>query len=249
MKEILIGKNIFKSFNNEKKKITILKDVNLTVESGEFLCIMGPSGSGKSTLLYSISGMDPIDQVEIIFDDKNLGFLNDSQISEIRRTKMGFVFQNPTMLKNLNLIDNICLPAMKNKNVKREEVIKKAKKLMDTVGLSGLEKREITEVSGGQLQRASICRALINDPVIIFGDEPTGSLNSKSTEEIINLLTKINSIGTTIMLVTHDPKVAKSCHRLVFMKDGKLVDEIKLLEFPEDKRLNIILNKMKELDI
>ncbi|MDO5026921.1 MAG: ABC transporter ATP-binding protein [Tissierellia bacterium] len=246
MGAILTGKGIFKAFEGD---VQVLKDVNITIEEGEFLVVMGPSGSGKSTLLYALSGMDTIDQGQVIFDGMDITVLKDQMLSNIRRSKMGFIFQNSSLLKNLNLIDNIILPGTYDKKIKRHDLISKGKNLMEEVGLKGLENREISQVSGGQLQRASICRALINDPLIIFGDEPTGALNSKNTDEIIKLLSQINSQGTTIMLVSHDPKVAKNSHRVVFMKDGKLVDEIKLLGLGEDERQRLILKKMDELDI
>ncbi|CDZ75634.1 ABC transporter, ATP-binding protein [Peptoniphilus sp. ING2-D1G] len=249
MKHILIGKNIFKSFDNEEKKVSVLNDVNIAIESGEFLTVMGPSGSGKSTLLYSVSGMDSIDSGQVLFCGTDLSTLKDDEMSEIRRSKMGFIFQHPTMLKNLNIIDNITLPAMKGENSKKEEIIDKAKTIMKRIGISELENREISKVSGGQLQRASICRALITDPLIIFGDEPTGALNSKNTEEIIKILKDINSSGTTIMLVTHDPKVAKISHRVLFMKDGQIADEAEFLGKSDDEREQILLEKMRELNI
>lgn len=249
MKKILIGENIFKSLEQDKTSVTLLKNINLSVEKGEFLSIMGPSGSGKSTLLYALSGMDSVSRGQVIFNGKQLHAMNDFELSEIRRKEMGFIFQNATMLKSLNLIDNICLPAMKDSYRKKEDILHRAKYLMQTVGLSGLEKRAVTEVSGGQLQRASLCRALINDPLILFGDEPTGSLNSKTTDEIIDLLSRINRSGTSILLVTHDLKVAKSSHRVIFIKDGQLVDELQLLGLSDRQKQTRILEKMQILDV
>lgn len=246
MEEIIIGKNINKSY---EKNTLVLNNINISIKYGEFVVVMGPSGSGKSTLLYSLSTMDSIDQGQIIFDNQDISQVDDDNLAKIRRSKMGFVFQDPSFLKNLNIIDNILLPAMNDKSRKKEDLIKKAKDLMEKFGLKGLEEREINKVSGGQLQRASICRALINDPIIIFGDEPTGALNSKNTEEVIELLNKINASKTTIMLVSHDPKVAQKSHRVIFMKDGQLVDQIKLLDLEDLEKQKLIQDKMNQLDI
>ncbi|MDO5028593.1 MAG: ABC transporter ATP-binding protein [Bacillota bacterium] len=246
MEEIITGKNIFKSYEENS---LVLKDINISIKKGEFLVVMGPSGSGKSTLLYALSTMDTIDQGQIIFADENISDLDEEALATIRRKQMGFVFQNPSFLKNLNIIDNIILPALNDKSIKKADLRKKAKNLLEKVGLQGLGQREISKVSGGQLQRASICRALINDPLIIFADEPTGSLNSKSTEEIIDLFNKINDQGTTIMLVSHDPKVALKSHRVVFMKDGSLVDQILLLGLKDQDKEKLLQEKMKVLDI
>jgi putative ABC transport system ATP-binding protein len=147
---------------------------------------------------------------------------------------MGFVFQQPTMLKNLNLLDNIILPVAHEGNRNITKFTQKAKALMKKTGIDGLESRDTTEVSGGQLQRAGICRALINAPEILFADEPTGALNSKSAEEIMGLLVEINKEGTAILLVTHDPKVAAMADKVMFMKDGNIVSELTLQKFRDD---------------
>ena len=138
---------------------------------------------------------------------------------------MGFVFQQPTLLKNLNLLDNIVLPAMRNGHKNGLPIAEKARMLMEKTGIAGLEERDITQASGGQLQRVGICRALMNDPQIIFGDEPTGALNSQASNEIMDLLAEIHHSGTTILLVTHDVKVAAKTSRVLFMVDGKIAGE------------------------
>jgi putative ABC transport system ATP-binding protein len=145
----------------------------------------------------------------------------------MRRTKMGFVFQQPTMLKNLNLLDNIILPAAQDRK-DRERAVQEAAGLMERTGIAGLEARDTTEVSGGQLQRAGICRALMNDPQVLFADEPTGALDSESADEVMGLLAEINQDGTAILLVTHDAKVAARADRVLFAKDGKIVSALPL---------------------
>ncbi|WP_419820775.1 ABC transporter ATP-binding protein [Anoxybacterium hadale] len=190
---------------------------------------MGQSGSGKSTL-FALSGMDELTSGSVKFGSTELSALSENALADIRRTKMGFVFQQPTMLRNLNLLDNIILPAA-NEGKRDTEKSQKAKALMKRTGIEELENRDITEVSGGQLQRASICRALMNAPEILFADEPTGALNSKSAEEIMGLLVDINKEGTAILLVTHDAKVAARAGRVLFMKDGNIVSELTLQKF------------------
>ena len=252
MKKIIIGDHITKSFGKGDEQRNVLDDVSVEINEGEFVAIMGPSGSGKSTLMFALSGMDEIDSGKVLFEDKDLSVMGENELSDIRRTKMGFVFQQPTMLKNLNIIDNIILPVMRD-NAKNAEVIsEKAKMLMKRVGIAELEKHDITQVSGGQLQRAGICRALMNNPKIIFGDEPTGALNSKSAQEIMNIFSEINADGTTVLLVTHDAKVAARTERILFIRDGKIVNEQKLAKHDGtdiDARIEKVTMKMIELGI
>lgn len=252
MKKIIIGEDIIKAYKEGSEKHTVLKQVSVEIAEKEFVAVMGPSGSGKSTLMFALSGMDSIDSGKVIFEDRDLSTLKDKELSEIRRTKMGFIFQQPTMLKNLNLLDNILLPSMRDHNKKVTEYSEKARVLMKKTGIAELEKRDITKVSGGQLQRAGICRALMNDPEIIFGDEPTGALNSKSAQEIMDILAKINADGTAILLVTHDAKIAAQTERIIFMSDGKVISELKLSKYNGkeiEARVNRITEKMREIGI
>jgi putative ABC transport system ATP-binding protein len=252
MKKIIIGENIVKSFGVGNEKQIVLDGVSAYINEGEFVSIMGPSGSGKSTLLYALSGMDSIDSGQVFFDGKDLSALSEKELSDLRRTKMGFIFQQPTFLKNLNILDNIILPSMRNKRKSAKEIIDKAKKLMKKVGIAGLENRDITQVSGGQLQRAGICRALMSDPKIIFGDEPTGALNSKSAQEIMDLISDINTEGTAVLLVTHDAKVAARTERIMFMLDGNIVSQLELQKFNGadlDGRIKKVTEKMQEIGI
>ncbi|ERK29970.1 ABC transporter ATP-binding protein [Clostridium intestinale] len=238
MNSIIIGKDIVKIFGKGNEEIKALNEVNVEIEKGEFVAVMGPSGSGKSTLLFALSGMDDITGGSVKFDDIELSKLRESALADIRKRKMGFVFQQPTMLKNLNLLDNIILPATYKGKKDSRKLTQKAKALMKKTGISGLESRDITEVSGGQLQRAGICRALMNEPDILFADEPTGALNSRSAEEIMELLVDIKKEGTAILLVTHDSKVAARADRILFTKDGNIVSELSLQNF-SDKDIDL----------
>jgi putative ABC transport system ATP-binding protein len=216
----------------------VLKNVDLHIKKGEFVSVMGPSGSGKSTLLYTISGMDAMSSGSVRFKDKELGRLSGEQLSQLRLHHMGFIFQKSHLLKNLNLMDNIILPAYQAQTQSRTTINKRARELMERTGIAQLSDHDITQASGGQLQRVSICRALINNPDIVFGDEPTGALNSKATEEVMNILAGINQSGTTIMLVTHDAKVAAKTERVLFMLDGSLIAEKQLGKYVEDRDNN-----------
>lgn len=224
------------------KKENILFDVDFTMEKGEMAAIMGPSGSGKSTLLYQLSGMDRPDGGQVIFDGNDICMYSEDQRAEERLNKMGFVFQQMHMLQNLNIIDNVILPALQSKKAKKgnrkteEQLKKEAAALMNKVGIAGLEKRKITEVSGGQLQRACICRAIMNQPELLLADEPTGALNKASSEEIMEEFVKLNREGMSILIVTHDSKVASRCDRVSYMTDGKISGEIVLGKYKEGRR-------------
>lgn len=252
MNKLIIGENIVKSFGEGIEKQIALNGVSIEINEGEFIAVMGPSGSGKSTLLFALSGMDGIDGGKVIFDGKELSKFKEDELADIRRRKMGFVFQQPTFLKNLNILDNIILPSVRDNKKNNSKITEKARTLMKKMDIESLDKRDITQVSGGQLQRAGICRALMSNPQIIFGDEPTGSLNSKSSQEIMEIFSQINKEGTAITLVTHDAKVAAKAECVLFMKDGKIVDKIKLSKFNDsglDGSIKKITEKMQEIGI
>lgn len=217
-------KNISKSY----KDAIVLNNVSLEINKGDFTAVMGPSGSGKSTLLYSISSMDNPDEGEVIFEGIDVYKLSESELSKFRLNKMGFVFQNSQLLKNLSIFDNIILPGMVAKRESIEVVRARATELMSKMGIEDIKDRDIREVSGGQLQRAAICRAMINSPEILFMDEPTGALNSEAASQVMEILKKLNQEGISIMLVTHDAKMASMAKKVIYIKDGKLAGEIKL---------------------
>jgi putative ABC transport system ATP-binding protein len=225
MKKILVGENIVKSFGEGDEKRNVLDGVSVEINEGEFVSVMGPSGSGKSTLMFALSGMDTIDSGEVAFDGRELSTLSQNELADIRRNNMGFIFQQPTLLKNLNILDNIILPSMRDQRRNAKKNSDKARSLMEKAGIVELENRDINQASGGQLQRVGICRALMSDPKVIFGDEPTGALNSKSANEIMKLLAEIHRSGTSILLVTHDVKVAAKTERVVYLIDGKIAGE------------------------
>ncbi|MFT3983688.1 MAG: ABC transporter ATP-binding protein [Lachnospiraceae bacterium] len=252
MENIVTGKNIVKIFGKGVEQVKALDRVTVEIKKGEFAAIMGPSGSGKSTLLFALSGMDDISDGSVKFGNTELSKLQENELADMRRTKMGFIFQQPTMLKNLNLLDNILLPAVRDGKKDTAALGQRAKVLMKKAGIDGLENRNTTEVSGGQLQRAGICRALIGAPEILFADEPTGALNSKSAEEIMELLVGINREGTSILLVTHDAKIAAHADRILFTRDGNIVSELLLQKFngkDMEARTKKVLTQMAVADL
>lgn len=229
---ILTGKKIKKTYCGDQSPTPVLKGVDIELSSGEFVCIMGKSGSGKSTLLHILSTLDLPDQGFVLFEDRDLSALTDDEAAGLRRESFGFVFQLPKMLRNLTILDNILLPSTAYKT-HRKETISKAKKLMEKVGIDKLADKKISELSGGELQRAGLCRALINDPKLIFADEPTGALDSKTGEEVLELFSALHREGRTILLVTHDINVALRAQRVLFMKDGLLHREVRLSSDPQ----------------
>jgi len=209
---------ISKSFKDTK----VLNNISFEIKEGDFVAVMGPSGSGKSTLLYSISGMDRISGGRVMFDGINISEMKEDELSGFRLTKTGFVFQNAQMLKNLSVFDNITLPGLVAKKESAEDIRERAAELMKRMEIEGIEERDIREISGGQLQRASICRAMINHPEILFLDEPTGALNSGATDQVLAILEDLNRDGMTIMTVTHDPRVAAKARKVLYIRDGQI---------------------------
>ena len=206
----------------------VLSEVGLAVERGEFVAIMGQSGCGKSTLLYCISAMDQGTAGSVYFDGVDMASLSKKEMQELRLKRMGFVFQKTGFLKNLSIIDNIIYPAFQLGAEDRSVIVERAKDLMEEMGISHIAERDIHKVSGGQLQRAAICRAMINQPDILFGDEVTGALNTSATREVMDIIHKIGRKGTTVMLVTHDANVAVRADRVIYLEDGKVLDSLQL---------------------
>lgn len=242
MNKLLEVKNLRKSYEGTE----ILKGINLEVDNGDFVAIMGRSGSGKSTLLYNMSGMDQVSSGHVFLEGKEISKLTDDEISNVRLKKMGFVFQQSQMLKKLSIKDNIVLPGYKAKQKSKEQVNQYAEKLMQQVGIEKIGDHDIKKVSGGQLQRAAICRALINQPQILFGDEPTGALNSNATREIMEIMKEVNKQGTTIVIVTHDAKVAAWAKRVIYISDGQIEAEFQVDKDQTEKNLKQREDGVKE---
>ena len=249
---ILEVKDLCKTYIVNKRQNNVLKNVNFTVSEGEMVAIMGPSGSGKSTLLYAVSGMDAITSGEVKFCDKNIAQMGQKELADLRLDEMGFIFQQMYMLKNLTVLDNIIFPAVQSKKntETRKETALHGQDLMRKLGIIDIADNDINEVSGGQLQRACICRSMINKPKVLFADEPTGALNRTASNEVMEELVKLNKEGTTIMMVTHDAKVAAKCSRVLYIVDGNIKGEYispKDLEIKEKDRERLLNNWLLEL--
>lgn len=237
MTNILEVQDLCKTYVVNKRQNNVLKNVNFSIDEGEMVAVMGPSGSGKSTLLYSVSGMDGITAGEVKFCGKSVSKMSQKELAGLRLDEMGFIFQQMYMLKNLSVLDNILLPACQSDKIKesRKETTERGHALMRKLGIIDIADNDINEVSGGQLQRACICRSMINQPKMIFADEPTGALNRSSSDEVMEELAKLNAEGTTIMLVTHDVKVAAKCTRVLYIVDGNIQGEYRLEKYDRTK--------------
>ena len=236
---ILEVKDLCKTYIVNKRQNNVLKNVNFNVSEGEMVAVMGPSGSGKSTLLYTVSGMDSVTAGEVLFCGNNIAKMGEKELADLRLDEMGFIFQQMYMLKNLTVLDNIILPAAQSNknNESRRQTVQRGQELMRKLGIMYIADNDINEVSGGQLQRACICRSMINNPKMIFADEPTGALNRTSSDEVMEELAKLNKDGTTVMLVTHDVKVAAKCTRVMYIVDGNIKGEYNLDKYENSSQM------------
>lgn len=230
---ILKTKNLCKSFANDGEQNHVLNNIDLEIYEGDFTVIMGPSGSGKSTLLYSLSGMDKLTCGEIKYKSEVISNYNEKELTALRCGEFSFVFQQSHLVSNLTLFENIVVPGFLNKNKSANEVKKRAESLIETMNLKGAKKRLPSQVSGGEQQRAAIARALINEPSIIFADEPTGALNRNNTNTVLDLLTKVNMNKQSIVMVTHDLNSAIRGNRILYIEDGRICGELTLSPFTE----------------
>lgn len=228
---ILSARDLCKSYANGGVQNHVLRNIDFILREGEFTVVMGSSGSGKSTLLYCLSGMDKATSGGIVYNGKDFDKLSEDKLAVLRRRDFGFVFQQMHLVANLTIFENIAVPGYLVS--KPKDVHAKAEELMERVGISSLAKRLPSQVSGGEQQRAAVARALINSPKVLFADEPTGSLNSKSGLETLDIMSEFNRAGQTILMVTHDIKAAIRATRLVYIKDGKLGGEMDMGAYTE----------------
>jgi putative ABC transport system ATP-binding protein len=211
--------NVRKSYLLGSLEVPVLSDINLKIKKGEFLAIMGPSGSGKSTLMNIIGCLDRPTEGQVFISGINLQSMSDYELACLRGLKIGFVFQTFNLIPRLTAFENVLLPTFANSRI-NDNPRKRAKDLLEILGLKGRMHHKPGELSGGQAQRVSIARALINDPAILLADEPTGNLDSRTGAEILNIFIDLNTEGRTVVIVTHDPDIAKYAHRVILVKDG-----------------------------
>jgi len=222
---IITAKDLYKSYHTGKTEVPVINGINLTLRKGDFTVIMGSSGSGKSTLLYLLSGLEVPTSGEIWLEDKPVHSMDEKMMTLIRREYIGFVFQDFNLVPNLTFLENVLIPAFLVKN-DRKELDKRARDLMSKMDILDLVDRLPSEVSGGQQQRCSMARAIINNPRVVMADEPTGNLNSSSSAAVLNILTELNENEQSIVMVTHEVKSACRANRIIFLKDGQIEDEL-----------------------
>lgn len=228
---LLKTKDLCKSFSNNGEQNHVLNQVNLEIFQGDFTVIMGSSGSGKSTLLYCISGMDTITSGDVWYEGRAVNAMKEKETAMLRRGDFGFVFQQMHLVSNLSLFENVAVPGYLNKSKTTKETNERARELLAQVNIQDAMKRLPSQVSGGEQQRAAIARAMINEPKLLFADEPTGALNQKNTKDVMELLLGINQNGQSILMVTHDVRAAIYGNRLLYLEDGRILGELKLAPF------------------
>ena len=246
-----------KTYGSGATAVTALDHVNLTIKEGEFVAIMGPSGCGKSTLMHLLGGLDKPSEGHVLIGGHNLSDLNDEKLTELRRRKIGFIFQFYNLIPVLNAVENAALPVTLD-GMKSSESKQKAIEWLTRFGLGDRLQNRPDQLSGGQQQRVSIARALIAEPELILADEPTGNLDTRASDEIAILLRDVSKqYGRTVVIVTHDPRIAAYADRIIFLKDGKVVDETLLERTPalaggareNNKKAESVVKKIKHLSV
>lgn len=246
MKEILISaKNVEKDFNDTGNKNVVINNVDLDIYKGDFTVIMGTSGAGKSTLLYILSGMENINHGQVLYKNNDISKYSEKQMAKLRTNEFGFVFQQTYLVSNLTLFENVAIAGFLNKDMTEKQAKEKALTLLEGLNIKDAKNRLPIHCSGGELQRAAIARAIINNPSILFADEPTGALNKNNTNEVLNLLTMLNNENQSILMVTHDIRAASRGNRILYLEDGKIIGEKNLSKFEEqdEKKREEELNK------
>jgi len=239
MREILLSaRGVKKEFPGRNEKEQVLKGINADIYTGDFTVVMGSSGAGKSTLLYALSGMDTITDGRVLYRGTEISRYRERQMARLRSHEFGFVFQQTHLVSNLSLFENVAVAGYLAAGESVRNVRKRAVELLEKMNVAAAKDRFPSEVSGGEAQRTAIARAVINNPGILFADEPTGALNKRNTEEVLNLLTALNGRGQSILMVTHDIRAAIRGTRILYLEDGKILDEMDFPVFQEAEARN-----------
>ena len=227
------GRALCKTFSQSGVSTAILDQVDIDIFQHDFTVIMGPSGAGKSTLLYALSGMDRITDGKIAYQGKTISRYSESQMARLRSQEFGFVFQQTHLVSNLSLYENVAVAGYVGKKRPPQEAAKRVEALLEQMNVGSAKDRLPALVSGGEAQRAAIARAMINDPGLLFADEPTGALNKSNSEDVLDLLSRLNQSGQSILMVTHDVRAALRGNRILYLEDGKVLDELNLPVYDE----------------
>lgn len=229
MKNILLkGFNVYKTFEQSSEITQVLDSVSIDIFEGDFTIVMGPSGAGKSTLLYALSGMDKISEGKVEYKGQEISRFSEKRMAELRAKEFGFIFQQTHLVNNLTLFENVAVAGYVARTTSTKEVQERADHLLSQMKVENARNRLPSQTSGGEAQRAAVARAMINNPGLIFADEPTGALNKSNTEEVLNLLSELNRNGQSILMVTHDIRAAIRGTRILYLEDGKILDELTL---------------------
>lgn len=231
---ILSAKDLCKSFAHNGGQLHIISNVDLDIYEGDFTVIMGASGSGKSTLLYALSGMDRATNGSVMYGGEDIAKLKEKKLAELRHTDFGFVFQQMHLVSNLTIFENVAVTGYLNKSASAKETNKRVDELLEKMNISHIKTHLPSQVSGGEQQRCAIARAVVNNPKLIFADEPTGALNRKNTADVLDLLTELNEGGQSILMVTHDVRAAARANRILYLSDGKILGDLSLAPYKEE---------------
>lgn len=229
MKKILLKtKDLCKSFAHNGGQLHIISNVDMQLYEGDFTAIMGASGSGKSTLLYALSGMDCATSGSVMYGDTDITGLNEKKLAELRHRDFGFVFQQMHLVSNLTIFENVAVAGYLNKTVSAKQTDERVSELLEKMNISHIKSHLPSQVSGGEQQRCAIARAVVNKPKLIFADEPTGALNRKNSQDVLDLLTELNKEGQSILMVTHDLRAAARADRILYLSDGKILGDLNM---------------------
>ena len=234
-KIVLDARRLNKSYASNGLQNHVLIGIDLSIHAGDFTVMMGPSGSGKSTLLYCLSGMEKVTDGHVYFKTKDITSFTETELGRLRRDDFGFVFQQIHLVGSLSLFENVAVAGYLKPESSAKKVRENVTKLLDLVHLSDAKHRLPSQVSGGEQQRAAVARALINEPAVLFADEPTGQLNQKNSDAVLDLLTRVHANGQTVVMVTHDRQAALRGNRILYLIDGKVVGELTLPPYSEER--------------